>query len=1044
MRPIKLTIRAFGPYAGTQTFDFRELAGRDFFLIHGPTGAGKTTVLDAICYALYGDTSGAERDGKSMRSDLAPLEVQTEVELDFRLGGESYRIHRKPEQERPRLRGQGTTLAQQEVTLWRRTGCDDQDEGTVLASRWREAGEEVERIVGFKSEQFRQVVMLPQGKFRELLSAGSQKRQEILEVLFRTELYRRIEAALKDAARGLGGELEELRRHRTFLLQQAEAESPEALAERHAELAARLAALEEAARELEAARAAAQQCLTEGRRTEELLRDRERLAAALTVLLARGDEVDAQRRTLDRARRAAELADAERARDERAREETDAIRKRAAAETDHAAAAATHTAAEAALEREAARAEEREAARHERTRLDELAGKAAGLAEARLAAEQAARIVARSTAADEAAAATLAALARKIEETARERDAAHALAARADALRHEAEAAARLLERRRLLDDTLRKQAAAGAQADVARATLAAARERASAARTALSQLHATWIAGQAAVLAQGLAEGEPCPVCGAAHHPAPASPAHGAVPTPEELDAATRQLEETERALEEARHGETAAMQALALLDAETKRLAEELADRAATPPDLLEQEARTARAEHATAAAAAKRVATLEELLADLKAKRATAEDTAAAAHSDLAAARDRAVQARTTLTEREAGIPEPLREPDALDRARAAAAAQLQYLDQALATAQRQEAASRAALAGHHQALAAARENADTAAAKARQAREEFATRLAQAGFGDELPAGSEESAAAAAVAAAAAGTAEAAYTAAKLPAAAVTALDAEIRGYDQQLHAAREAARRAEEAARALVAPDLSALGAAEEAATRAVQECTAARAKAEDVHARLAGWLANLEEIAVATAQLEERYGVLGAIADAANGQNPQRITFQRYVLGALLDDVLIAASARLRIMSKGRFTLQRTRDQADRRFASGLELQVDDAYTGTTRPVSTLSGGEGFLASLSLALGLADVVQAYAGGIHLETIFVDEGFGTLDPESLDLALRALVDLQQGGRLVGIISHVPELRERIDARLEVIADRGGSRARFVVS
>jgi len=170
---------------------------------------------------------------------------------------------------------------------------------------------------------------------------------------------------------------------------------------------------------------------------------------------------------------------------------------------------------------------------------------------------------------------------------------------------------------------------------------------------------------------------------------------------------------------------------------------------------------------------------------------------------------------------------------------------------------------------------------------------------------------------------------------------------------------------------------------------------------------------------------------------------SGKGKNSLGVSFERYVLGALLDDVLAAASTRLRLMSQGRYLLQRVRQRSDGRRAGGLDLEVYDAYTGTTRPVTTLSGGESFLGSLSLALGLADTVQAYAGGIRLETVFIDEGFGSLDPETLDLAIRALIDLQRGGRLVGVISHVPELRERIDARLEVIPGRHGSSARFVV-
>ena len=169
----------------------------------------------------------------------------------------------------------------------------------------------------------------------------------------------------------------------------------------------------------------------------------------------------------------------------------------------------------------------------------------------------------------------------------------------------------------------------------------------------------------------------------------------------------------------------------------------------------------------------------------------------------------------------------------------------------------------------------------------------------------------------------------------------------------------------------------------------------------------------------------------------------ANGRNDKGLTFQRFVLGALLDDVLLAATERLNRMSRGRYRLSRSQDRRDGRAAGGLDLMVEDAYTGKVRPVATLSGGESFQAALSLALGLADVVQAYAGGVYLETIFVDEGFGSLDTESLDLAIDTLIDLQQSGRLVGVISHVAELKERIDVRLQVDSGRDGSRARFVL-
>jgi exonuclease SbcC len=178
--------------------------------------------------------------------------------------------------------------------------------------------------------------------------------------------------------------------------------------------------------------------------------------------------------------------------------------------------------------------------------------------------------------------------------------------------------------------------------------------------------------------------------------------------------------------------------------------------------------------------------------------------------------------------------------------------------------------------------------------------------------------------------------------------------------------------------------------------------------------------------------------LEARYAVVGTLSDVANGQTGNKVSLQRFVLSVLLDDVLIEASHRLALMSKGRYRLLRKEDRAKGNRASGLDLEVDDAYTGRVRAVATLSGGESFMAALSLALGLSDVVQAYAGGIRLDTLFIDEGFGSLDPESLDLAVRTLTDLQQSGRMVGIISHVAELKEQISARIDIAASERGSK------
>ena len=260
---------------------------------------------------------------------------------------------------------------------------------------------------------------------------------------------------------------------------------------------------------------------------------------------------------------------------------------------------------------------------------------------------------------------------------------------------------------------------------------------------------------------------------------------------------------------------------------------------------------------------------------------------------------------------------------------------------------------------------------------------------------------------------------------------------------IAAYEQNLAAATDRLQRAQNAIDGKTAPELTACQDAEQQADALYRQLTAQTAVTAKELTDLQTAQLRLQELEKQMGALQEAYQTAASLAETARGNNPSRLTFSAFVLQAILDDVLQAANLRLTSMSRGRYSLSRTGDVLDARRENGLNIEVTDSFTGVARPVKTLSGGELFLASLSLALGLSDVVQAYAGGIRLDTILVDEGFGTLDSEALDMAIRTLTDLQKGGRLVGIISHVSELRERITARLEVIPGQRGSKAVFHV-
>ncbi len=804
-----------------------------------------------------------------MRSDHADPELLTRVTFDFALGAERFRIVREPEQERPKLKGDGVTKHNQTATLWRLRDEDDglEESGGPLETGWTKVSAKSEELLGFRSEQFRQVVMLPQGRFQKLLEADSREREQILRALFDTGHYAALELALKDAAKGLRDTAARLAAQRAEALRQAETESAEDLAERRDRLA--LGATEAAAHagEAEKARDEAQRRLQVGREAIGRLDELAAAEAATAAVAGREELVAAARAELHAAEQAAtvneavsrvttaRMAAAERRAAAQACEAERLSRSEAAAE------------AAAALEASEAAGADREAAADEVRRLKALVGVTTDLATARAAAGQS-------------------------ETTAK--------AARDDA-----------------------------AAAESAWTT---ARDRSAAA-------DAAWREAQAGRLAEGLRAGDPCPVCGSTDHPSPAS-----------LPDETPGQDEVESL-------RAAADLASAARDEATKRL-------------------------------------------------------VAAEASSAAAAAR---------LAEREQAASVEFADPPALTAAIAAADTRSGDLIAAHRTAQTAAHETATAAATAATAAATAAEELGRADEEVGLACEALAERLATASFPDE----------------------EAWNVACREPGE-VERLRSEIAAHADEVARAAERLRLARAAAEGVTAPDLSGL---ETAAATAAETALAARTAAVELSAAAdtaSRQLERLAELDREAASVYERYEVIGRLADVANGDNPRHLSFQRYVLGAFLDDVLVAASQRLHLMTKGRYRLERTERRFGGKAAAGLNLEVYDAWTGIARPVATLSGGESFMAALSLALGLAEVVQAHAGGIHLETVFVDEGFGALDDESLDLAVSALMGLGEDGRLVGIISHVSELRERIDARLEVSADKSGSRARFRVA
>ncbi|HJV38558.1 MAG TPA: SMC family ATPase, partial [Geothrix sp.] len=787
-------------------------------------------------------------------------------------------------------------------------------------------------LLGFRASQFRQVVLLPQGRFQEFMLAGSADRQAILQTLFQTGRYAALAEALTEREKALREALLAAQAEERQLLAQAGVAAARELPER-LEATARL--VESRIREQIEARQSfdrAEAALREGKRLEEAL---------------------ARIRQLEREE--TRLAEASEAR-------AQALAK-----------------AVAALAHEEAQEPRREELRRAIARLRELEPKLADLERARKEAEEAAREARRLQVSADA--------------DVQRRDAAGQEAARQKTLLHDLRTeAAQAQGREGLLllarqKRTQREQLARTEQEvqqatmahDAARANLEAAGQAVQEARDHLRDLLARRLAAQAAHLAQTLKPGEPCPVCGSEAHPRPAG-ASADLPGEPELQAAQAGQDRAEAA--QARAQKAAADSASALETAHRRRqdLLEHLGEAAGLDPGTLAaEEARCRKALERSRQAEASLPGT-EKALAEAEGVQQQAEAQLAATvrRQSEVALLEAGAQARIKV--HEAALPEELRAPGAL-------AAQLQEVDKELA---RSEAGLRAA----HEAR-----NADQAAA---------------------------------------------------------VEAEAALRSHRARLEASRIEGQKVEaEFAAALEAAggeppsgetpvlDLPALQAARDGAQARFARAGEALGHAQSERAALQRLEASLAELEARQGTEERRHRAAASLARVARGEDGARVSFERYVQGTLLDEVLVSASERLRRMSKQRYALRRATTGGDLRRAGGLELEITDAHTGRARAVSSLSGGEGFQASLALALGLSDVVQRHAGGIRLDTVFIDEGFGSLDAEALDLALRTLEELNQGGRLVGLISHLDDVKARISARLEVTPGPGGSHARFRV-
>ncbi|MDQ0989611.1 SMC family ATPase [Streptomyces sp. V3I7] len=992
MRLHRLDITAFGPFGGSQSVDFDALSTAGLFLLHGPTGAGKTSVLDAVCYALYGTVPGARQTGQglTLRSDHADPAVRTQVRLELTVGGRRLEVTRQPPWQRPKKRGSGTTM--DKAQSWLR-------EYDAVARAWKdlsrshqEIGEEFTQLLGMSREQFCQVVLLPQGEFARFLRADAEARGRLLGRLFDTQRFADVEKRLAERRRATEARVRE--GDATLLADAHRMQQEAGDAMELPELAPGEPGLAEAVLAAAAvARSTARERLTVAR---------SRLAAAESAhATAEGALADVR----ERARLQARFAEARKraalleeragahqeaqARMERGRKAEKAaptleLRERAEAEQRRAAAAEARTrgllpesfadAGAAGLAADARRAAEElgglESARRAEQRLAQLLAERADVDRQERDDEDVLRD-AESWLADWEA--TRAELRTRIES-------AQEAATRAAQLAVQREPARRRLDAARLRDRL-------AGETETARARSLDSTKHALKARTHWLDLKEQRLNGIAAELAATLTDGAPCAVCGATEHPAPARKITGHVGREAEEQALTayqradEQRAEDERTLSAAREALAAATAEAG--DASTAELA--------AAHGALERD-------HAQARRDASALHTAQEQLRRAEQER----------ERRLADRQQAAVRAASRLTRREA-----------LDQEREA-------LEGELAQARGTAASVAARAAELERRVALLTDAADTARAaeEAAQRLKDADARLADAAY----RAGFETPQAAAA---------------ALLAPAAHRELQRRLDAWQSEEAAVRAALAEPDTAAAAQQPPaDLAAAEHDAAQAARRLREAASARdaaahccAELDRLSARAAGGVRRLGPLR----EEYDRVARLAALTAGTSADNERKMRLESYVLAARLEQVAAAATVRLQRMSSGRYTLVHSDDRTGR-GRSGLGLHVVDAWTGRERDTATLSGGETFFASLALALGLADVVTDEAGGVRLDTLFIDEGFGSLDDQTLDEVLDVLDSLRERDRAVGIVSHVADLRRRVHAQLEIVKGRSGSTVR----
>ncbi|MFA0440319.1 hypothetical protein BCU70_19335 [Vibrio sp. 10N.286.49.C2] len=1008
MKPIKLTLSAFGPFAKTEVIDFALLGHSPLFLINGPTGSGKSSILDAICYALYGETTGSERTGDQMRCDYASATMLTSVTFDFELSGEQYRIERSPDQEVPKQRGEGTTKRTHAAVL---TKVSDQ---SLIANKPKQVAVAIQELVGLDVKQFRQVMVLPQGKFRELLTASSKERELIFGQLFQTHIYSNIERTLLEKAAGIRKAKDEFDNQIKGALEVAGLESEQQLKAQEDVLLPEVNSLKDELNQSDRA-------LIEARKQAELATLQERkfneldeVAKSTLSHQANRPIDDTNRIKLAAFQSAVKLQPAYIQKNKLTADTVEMGQRLHIGAEKIEKAKASSDAANRALEKAQQQHNFTRTLDEELYRIKgyvvnvqqlelqrtELNNTSLAVTNLKTVVEKSKQAVATNLIRYEQSKDKLLESERSVAMVKEKQLALEALQAKNELIG----------QLTKLIEQTI----AAGVRKKEIETQLASAKQHYHILQQQRIQAEVDWHSGQAYLLSKSLEQGKPCPVCGSEAHPNPAAPIGAEV---------------TVELVEDYRVQELTAKTQLDGLVIDANRVADSVSQ--------LEQ--RKNEVSHTLSISIDSVTQVREQVSSEL---RALLKEIKALQTIDLSALNTQVDVAKQSHIDAETRVKQQTAEAEKLVSSLSGLSAVVQELE----SQNQSPYKTLAELTARRQAVELEKTQLDNLIERSKKHAVESAElvtrysahfeslttqsiqlqkdqQAAQQHWDESLEASDIIN--------------EASFNDALMLSASVGQLENDIRQYERITTQLTERQALLSNELNGIVRPDVLLFTERVTQTELRYQSLLVSLQSAQSKLDNLTKVKHILTTLYTQNDALDKEYKVVGTLSDVANGRTGSKVSLHRFVLGVLLDDVLIQASQRLRLMSKGRYDLKRKEVRSKGNAGSGLDLIVEDAYTGKWRDVATLSGGESFMAALSLALGLSDVVQSYSGGIRLDTLFIDEGFGSLDPESLDLAIQTLIELQQSGRTIGIISHVSELKEQMPLRLDVHASRLGS-------